>query len=110
MSPRSALLCTAAALLALTIGACAGRPYLTADFGKASHAIFARQVIHPDAGNKPLASLGLDSQEAALVAESYRRSLTPKGAQVQEEQPLILMAPPTKAPEGKLAPSVPPEK
>jgi hypothetical protein len=53
---------------------------------------------------------GLDSQEASIIAESYRRSLAPKDQKVQDE-PVIIVAPPDRGtPRQALAPSVPREQ
>ncbi len=53
---------------------------------------FLRQRIHPEGGKAASGAPGLDSQEAAIIADSYRTGLAPDGARVQEE-PLLILAP-----------------
>lgn len=78
-------------LLPLAVG-CASRNNLTASHGRAYHEAFARQVANPEAGKQPVANKGLDPQEAAVISDSYRASLAPKGQSTQQEQ-LLLIAP-----------------
>jgi hypothetical protein len=112
MSPRNVWLGVIIAMGCLATAACGGRAHLARGFGDSYHAHFALQAIHPDAGNKAPVRLGLDSQEAAIVAESYRRSLMPEGSSQQgDEQPMIIVAPPAKGSgQTKLAPSVPSDR
>jgi type IV pilus biogenesis protein CpaD/CtpE len=100
-------------LLPLAAG-CASRNHLTAGYGRASHEAFARQMANPEAGKQPVASKGLDPQEAAVISSGYRASLAPKGQGTQQEQ-LLLIAP--SVPKGGARPgdymppaSVPPER
>jgi hypothetical protein len=63
-------------LTALTLGAC-NRAHLTASHGRAYHAAFVAQDANPD--RKGAQSVhGLDAQEAAIVAGSYRKALGPR--------------------------------
>jgi hypothetical protein len=95
-----------AVLAVLAIAGCAGRKqHLIPDFGKSFDAAFAAQR----AGTGPAEAVtGLDSQEAAIISDGYRASLAPKG-QKAEEQPLLLIAPPSRERPQPLAPSVPKE-
>ncbi len=89
---------------------CASRAHITPTQGQAYSAAFAQQVPPMAKVTGPVR--GLDSQEAAIISSSYRRSLAPKTAQVKEE-PILLVAPPSQQGGGygmKLAPSVPSEK
>jgi hypothetical protein len=97
---KSARVLLAASLAAL---GCA-REQLTKTHGRSFHAAFARQTANPASKAQPPA--GLDSQEAAIIAESYRKSLAPKGTQVTEE-PVLVVTPPQRQQPAQLAPSVP---
>jgi hypothetical protein len=81
-----------ALLLAATSLACGGSARMTRSHGRAYHEAVARQTANP-AGAPQKPARGLDSQEAAIVANSYRKGLTPKGTSA-EEQPLLLLAQP----------------
>lgn len=106
---RSALLTFPAAALAALALSCA-RQHLTPTQGQSYDAAFAAQRAPlPPASAKRGAAVGLDSQEAEIIADSYRRSLAPKDEKPNEE-PIIIVPPPTqggyqRAP--ALAPSVP---
>jgi hypothetical protein len=52
---------------------------------------------------------GLDSQEAAIISETYRTSLAPKDAKPKDE-PILIVAPPSRDAPAKLMPSVPQER
>lgn len=97
------------AIVALASG-CA-REHLTETHGRATREIFARQAANPTPSPKgappPAALKGLDSQEATIIAEGFRRSLVPKGERL-EEPPVLLVGPRTdRQPQRPLAPSVP---
>jgi hypothetical protein len=85
---------TALLLLALPlcIAGCAPRNHLTAGHGRSYHEALARQAVNPQAGSQPVASKGLDPQEAAVISQGYRASLAPKG-QTAEQQPILLVSP-----------------
>ncbi len=54
----------------------------------------AKQAVRPmNQSAQPVT--GLDSQEAAIISESYRRSLAPKGVNVAEEPVLYVGPQPT---------------
>lgn len=73
---------------------CAERTHLTASYGRAYHLAFAGQVANPKTLETPKsAKTGLDSQEAAIVAKTYRAGLAGKGTGTPENQPMLLMSP-----------------
>ncbi len=97
-------------VLVASLAGCA-RTRITPTHGQAYSAAFAQQAPAKAKATGPVT--GLDSQEAAIISASYRRSLAAKGAQPREEPQILLVAPPTPgAGYGgmKLAPSVPSEK
>ncbi|ABS28140.1 hypothetical protein [Anaeromyxobacter sp. Fw109-5] len=101
-----------AALVVLAAG-CA-REHLTETHGKSMRESFAVQRANPDAprrGPPPKALTGLDSQEATIIAETYRKSLAPEGTAVEEPE-VLLIAPPqsTRQRPQALPPSVPPSR
>lgn len=82
--------------LGIVLGAagwgCGTPAHLTEGFGESYRTVYSRQAIRPPQQcAEPVT--GLDSQEAAIISESYRRSLAPKGQSTDEEQSLIYMAP-----------------
>jgi hypothetical protein len=100
-------------LLPLAFG-CASRNHLTAGHGRAYHESFARQVANPEAEKQPVASKGLDPQEASAISDGYRASFARKGQSARQEQ-LLLVAPSVQqggARSGDYMPpaSVPPER
>lgn len=103
---RATHLAVAVCALLLAGAGCADRTYLTATHGRAYHAALARQAANPNAGaQQPGADKGLDSQEAAVVADGYRDSLARKG-QTAPQEPVLLLAP--SAREGRSANYMPP--
>ncbi|WP_242343567.1 hypothetical protein [Anaeromyxobacter terrae] len=99
-----------AALVVLAAG-CA-REHLTETHGRAMREIMTAQRANPAAprGPAPAALDGLDSQEATIIAETYRKSLAPKGERV-EEPPVLLLSPQANRDRQRpLAPSVPPAR
>ena len=70
---------------------CEAQRHMTGTYGRAYHAAFAAQPVNPK-GTPPGAPTLLDSQEAAAVATSYRKSLAPADAQ-QEAPPVIILSP-----------------
>lgn len=90
-----------ALLVLLGAGAC-DRTYMSASHGRAYRSVFARQAVDPLAGDKPRnAKLfnGLDSQEARIVAQTYRKGLAPKEG-APPDQPMVVVAPRGAAREG----------
>ena len=104
---RSNPMLAAAALASLALG-CA-RAHLQRSFGQSTEAALMQQA--PARTGAKGAVSGLDSEEAEIIADAYRRSLAPKEVKVTEE-PVIYVAPPSaysaRAP--ALAPSVPKEQ
>lgn len=61
----------------------------SATYGQSVRRALKAQVIHPAAGERPARDEGLDPEEAAIVAKSYRESLSPK--QEESRTPLIVV-------------------
>ena len=100
------VLVTCAALA--TLAGCAWRTdHLNREFGDAYVRVFHEQQANPAA--KAMAVTGLDSQEAAIISDSYRVRLAPKGAEVDEE-PVLIVTPQRRETRAAMpAPSVPKE-
>lgn len=96
-------------VIGLLLG-CSGRVHITKGHGDSVRAALRAQAAEP-AAKRTNAVEGLDSQEASIIADSYRRSLAPKG-QTVEEEPVIIVAPPSRGTprQTPLAPSVPQER
>lgn len=92
-----------------TLAGCAGAAHLgDGTTGRAFRAAAAAQAVRPPSQACAAAVTGLDSQEAAIVSDGYRRSLAPKGAAVEEPE-VLFVAPQTTGPRRALPPpSVPP--
>jgi hypothetical protein len=75
--------------LILTALGCADRTHLTPEYGKSFHEFQARQTANPGAGEKDIATKGLDTQEAAMISHGYRASLASKGQEVSREPGLL---------------------
>jgi hypothetical protein len=102
MRVAATLLVAGAALLA-----CGSRAHLTESHGRSYNAAFARQGAEPAHRTRPAQALtGLDSQEASIVATSYRRSLAPRSA-AAEPPPVLMVAPESSSERRAIAPSVP---
>jgi cytochrome c556 len=71
--------------------ACADRTHMRRDYGEATRSAMTRQVVNPDAGTSA-AGKGLDPQEAAILARTLRRSMTPKD-QTPASEPVFYVAP-----------------
>jgi hypothetical protein len=88
---------------------CGGRQqHIIQGYGDSCDAAFAAQAP-PRKGGPARAAKGLDSQEAAIIADTYRTRLAPKDYKAKEEPMLLLTPPPPGSPQ-KLAPSVPQER
>lgn len=95
------------ALAGLFVAACGPKASLIPHFGSSYHAAFAAQTAR--VGKEPAqAIVGLDSQEAAITSENYLGTLAPKGKEAKQE-PMILVAPPSRESPPQLMPSVPKE-
>jgi hypothetical protein len=84
------------------------KQHLTPGFGSSYDAAFRAQAP-PRKGGPARPADGLDSQEAAIIAETYRTSLAPKDAKPRDE-PILIVAPPSPNGAPKLMPSVPQER
>lgn len=95
-----------AAVALVTLSGCGWRKqHLTSSYGLSYDAAFDAQRERRD---KPpaVAATGLDAQEAALISDTYRRGLIPKGGTARQE-PLILLSPAQQQPQYMPPPSVP---
>jgi hypothetical protein len=72
--------------------ACASRAHMWEASGRSYSAALAQQAPQPKTPVKGPVG-GLDSQEAAIIAQTYRRGLAPKAAQPREAPVLILGQP-----------------
>ena len=73
---------------------CADRVYLTKTHGRAYSDAFAQQKVYPaGAPASAKGTQGLDSQEAAAVAGTYRRSLSKDGANEANGSQLVMTNP-----------------
>lgn len=97
----------AACVVLCSTVACSQR-HLSKDFGRSYVRSFLAQQVRPPATAPAEATVGLDSQEAAITADNYRASLAPKGETVEAE-PTVIVAPPSRERPTRLAPSVPKE-
>jgi hypothetical protein len=80
------------ALAACLAGGGCARTHLTSSHGRAYHEVFAAQDANPDRKTtKPVH--GLDSQEAAIIAGSYRKALAPKTGDSGAQQQMLMVAP-----------------
>ncbi len=80
---------------ALVIGALAGcgaREHIYPTFGQKNHAFFRQQHVYPELAKG--APSGLDSEEAAAINKSYRKTLGIE--EPRAEPPQVLMIQPTK--------------
>jgi hypothetical protein len=74
-----ARLALAGFLTLVLAGAACDRTNLTSTHGRAYRQAFAVQTVNPDRQTDPKAVHGLDSQEAAIIANTYRKGLGPAG-------------------------------
>jgi hypothetical protein len=70
---------------------CGARQHLTPTHGLAYRSMLRMQVANPNAAESSEAETGLDSQEAAIVAEAYRQGLIPAGSQAKADKSPVLM-------------------
>jgi hypothetical protein len=96
-----------AAACAFAGGACS-RAHITPSHGRAFHEIFAIQDANPGRGKTQKSIHGLDSQEAAIIAGSYRKALAPQAAPAAGQGQLLMINPNHGGgAEAVVAPSVP---
>ena len=84
---RTMLLLGVAALAAV---GCDRTHLRSATSGQAVRRAFKAQVINPAAGERSAKEQGLDPEEAAIVAKSYRESLSPKKEE-SSRTPLVVV-------------------
>lgn len=77
---------------AVSVGACS-RTHLTATHGRAYREVFAAQDANPNRKGSGKSVHGLDSQEAAIIAGSYRKALAPQAAPVNGQNQLLMISP-----------------
>ena len=107
VSPR-ARIALAAVMVGLGWGGCS-RAHLTPTFGRAYHEVFAIQDANPNRQGSGKSVHGLDSQEAAIIAGSYRKALAGKSDTGNNTSgQLLMMSPNRGGGDATLAPSVPP--
>jgi hypothetical protein len=82
------------------------RTYLTRTHGRAYSEAFGQQRVYPDGAPHTAKGVeGLDSQEASVIAGSYRRSLAKEGSPEGGAAPLVMANP---AFNGMAQPNLPP--
>jgi type IV pilus biogenesis protein CpaD/CtpE len=93
----------------VVLAAGCAREHLTETHGRSMRETFTAQQANPGAprGSAPAALNGLDSQEATIIAETYRRSLAPKGERIEEPPVLLLSPQANRGMQRPLPPSVP---
>ena len=92
------------AFLAVALAAgCASRTHMTETQGRSYRAAFQQQAPTKAKISGPVS--GLDSQEATIIADSYRRSLAPRAVAQQRQDQLLLIG---QQPIGGAAPSLMP--
>jgi len=65
------------------------RSHLTASYARSFHATFAAQTVNPDRRGDAKTVMGLDSQEAAIIAGTYRKQLSPAGGEASNQAQLL---------------------
>jgi hypothetical protein len=77
------------------------RTHLHPSYGRATRRALRTQIIDPEAGARAKPTQGLDPEEAAIVAESYRKSLSPRqDDKAAARAPVLLLGPGMQAPGG----------
>lgn len=97
-------------VVALGLAGCSGSRHLTEAQGRSYRAFLDRQHAVRTPPYRE-AEKGLDAQEAAIIARSYRQSLSPLDARPREEPRVLIVEQPAgyQARPPPLAPSVPKE-
>lgn len=95
------------AVLCLALSACGGGKHLSKNHGDSYLKAFA---VQQERTTKPpaVAVVGLDAQEASITTDNYRGTLAPKGGEAKEE-PVVIVAPPSREQPMRPPPSVPKE-
>ncbi len=95
-----------AALAAMPLLGCA-RQHITSTYARSNSAAFRTQAVPPQHAKRPDALLGLDSQEASIIANSYRKSIGGTQAPSAQRDQVLIVSPPGAEGRMPLAPSVP---
>lgn len=97
-------------VVALGLAGCSAAKHLTEAQGRSYRAFLDRQHVVRTPPYRE-AEKGLDAQEAAIIARSYRQSLAPTEARPREEPQVLILDRPAgyQARQPPLAPSVPKE-
>ena len=70
------------------------RTHMHRAFGQAQRRAFKAQVANPDASKDSKPVEGLDPEEAAIVADSYRKSMSPKADdRAAQRAPVLILQP-----------------
>jgi len=72
---------------------CASRAHLTPTHGRAYSEAFGRQTVNPHPTMDTRSTQGLDSQEASVVARSYRHSLAAHDSGDAANQSMVMTTP-----------------
>ena len=92
---RTEIVVTAVIGIMSAVG-CGAPEHLTHDYGVAYRDAFRSQVAQRDERRSPVeAPLGLNSQEAAIIAESYQRSLAGRDANRAATEPQVMIIGPS---------------
>ncbi|MBN2526279.1 MAG: hypothetical protein JXR76_07790 [Deltaproteobacteria bacterium] len=75
----------AIACVAVFVGGCTSRQHMDLNYGHSNAAALASQRVYP--GSSSAQPNGLDSEEAAIVHDSYRRSIGKKGSSKGSSEP-----------------------
>jgi hypothetical protein len=78
-------------LVCLTGAGCFSRAHMSENYGRANKQAFTRQAVTPGVATAK-SPKGLDALEAGIVVETYRTQLSPKAANVPDQQ-MILLSP-----------------
>lgn len=91
---RGAALCLAGVCLAALclIGACANREHMRDDFGVKTRAYLQKQHVHTVAATE--SPTGLDSEEAALIQQTYRKDMGSGDATSEESDQVLVIEQP----------------
>jgi hypothetical protein len=92
----------------LAFSGCASRAHLSEGHGRSYRDTLGRQAVNPEAGKQPVASKGLDPQEASVIAQSYRMSLAPKGEAMAGQEQMLMVAPTAQKAGGRPGDYMPP--
>jgi hypothetical protein len=95
-----------AALATMPLSGCA-RQHITSTYARSNSATFRTQAVPPQRPKRPDALLGLDSQEASIIANSYRKGIGGTQAAPSQRDQVLIVSPSGQEGRMPLAPSVP---